>query len=109
MADEITRYLDEYELRGDELVGDYTPNSFERLLIENAMRGFEFEIHDPLKAKYLRLEKAIKAVPHHVHCKVSIAADYKKITDGVICNCWKRAALENSTNQTPPETPEPLP
>lgn len=42
MSDEITSYVDEYELRVDE--GDYTPTERERLLIEDAMRGYEWEL-----------------------------------------------------------------
>ncbi len=48
-CDFITDYLDGYELRGDE--GDYTPTENERLLIEDALRGFidenEFKIGIP--------------------------------------------------------------
>lgn len=41
--DRLTEYLDGYEWRGDD--GDYTPNEHERLLIEDALRGWISEEH----------------------------------------------------------------
>lgn len=60
MIDPITDYLDAYKFRGDD--GDYMPTPDERLVIEDAMRGYESEQVADL-ARRLAQSEAARYVP----------------------------------------------